>query len=87
MKDDDEPENARDGKTAPSLPIIPGEHPLRHDASVWMKKSEARLGALLAVAKGKFPPSALRIIDHDLADSVPRRGVLGNQRGAQRVLF
>ena len=43
----------------PTIEDIPAEYPLPHDASVWTQKMEDSLGPLLAVAKGKWPASAL----------------------------
>ena len=37
----------------PVLPKITSEHPLRHDADVWLKTAKNTLGPLLAVAEGQ----------------------------------
>ena len=50
----------------PTIEDIPAEYPLPHDASVWTQKMEDSLGPLLAVAKGKWPASALLIMDEPL---------------------
>ena len=50
----------------PTIEDLPAEYPLPHHASVWTQKMEDSLGPLLTVAKGKWPASALLIMDEPL---------------------